>query len=160
MLAASMDGTTGDSGFSLRKKRLRASETVYRVVVRNLVLRFRIGIHGHERHTPQQVRINLELTVARPPSFKRYADVLDYERIMNGIRGLAERDHVFLVEALAEDILELCLADPRVTAARIGVEKLEPYPEADGVGVVLEHRRQKPLSRLRERKGPTRRVGR
>jgi 7,8-dihydroneopterin aldolase/epimerase/oxygenase len=137
-----MDGMAEDDRLTPRRKRSRSGEFVYRIVVRDLVLPFRIGILGHERHAPQKVRVNAELTVSPPAAFQHFAQVLDYETIIAGIRRLAERDHIFLVEALAEDIIELCFADARVIAARVGIEKVEAYPEAQGVGIVLERRRR------------------
>ena len=42
----------------------------------------------------------------------------------------------------AEDIAAICLADARVVHARIGAEKLAVEPNAAGVGIEIERRRQ------------------
>jgi dihydroneopterin aldolase len=45
---------------------------------------------------------------------------------------------------MAESIAGLCLADPRVRAARVRVEKLDVFPEAASVGVEIERVRKAP----------------
>jgi dihydroneopterin aldolase len=122
--------------------RSQGAETpLYRIFVRDLVLPCRVGIHRREKHGPQRVRINVELVAEHRPAQDDYRQVLNYEIIVDGIRALARGGHINLVETLAERIIDLCLADSRVASARVGVEKLDIYPEAESVGVVLERRR-------------------
>jgi dihydroneopterin aldolase len=127
----------------LRRRQAPAGAPVYRIFVRNLVLPFCIGIYEHEAHRAQRVRINVDLVVEPPAATDALEHVLNYETIVDGVRRLAERDHIALVEGLADEILQLCFADPRVISARIGVEKLDVYPEAESVGVVLRKRRER-----------------
>jgi 7,8-dihydroneopterin aldolase/epimerase/oxygenase len=127
----------------LRRRQAPAGAPVYRIFVRNLVLPFRIGIYEREAHAAQRVRINVDLVVEPPAATDALEHVLNYETIVDGVRRLAERDHIPLVEGLADEILQLCFADPRVISARIGVEKLDVYPEAESVGVVLRKRRER-----------------
>ena len=118
------------------------SASFYRIVVRGLVLPFRIGVYEHEKQHPQRVRVNAELVVEAPARTDALSQVLNYETIVEGIRALSQRGHIPLVEALAEQVLELCLGDRRVAAARVGVEKLDVCPEAESVGVVVTRRRR------------------
>ncbi|MGF1610024.1 MAG: dihydroneopterin aldolase, partial [Kiloniellales bacterium] len=114
-----------------------------RILVKDLVLDFRIGVHAHEQLAPQKVRLNLEVQV-RPrsgPLSDDIGDVLSYEDILNGIKELADGQHIHLVETLAERIAGICLADPRAVRARVRVEKLEIEPAAAGVGIEIERRR-------------------
>jgi dihydroneopterin aldolase len=127
----------------LRRRQAPAGAPVYRIFVRNLVLPFRIGIYEREAHAAQRVRINVDLVVEPPAATDALEHVLNYETIVDGVRRLAERGHIPLVEGLADEILQLCFADPRVISARIGVEKLDVYPEAESVGVVLRKRRER-----------------
>jgi 7,8-dihydroneopterin aldolase/epimerase/oxygenase len=62
--------------------------------------------------------------------------------LIAGIKAIAAAGHIHLVETVAERILEIGLADDRVAAARVTVEKLDVYPEAESVGIVLERRRR------------------
>ena len=113
----------------------------YRIVVRGLVLPFRIGVHEHEKEGPQRVRVSAELLVEAPARTDALSQVLNYETVIDGIRALARRGHIPLVEALADEILELCLRDRRVASARVSVDKLDVCPEAEGVGVIMTRRR-------------------
>ena len=115
---------------------------LYRVFVRDLVIAVSIGIHAHEKRQRTRVRINAELEVALPlPKHDDVAEALDYETIVTGVKGLAEEKHFNLVETLADRVAALCLSDRRVRLARVSVEKLDIYPEAESVGVTLERRR-------------------
>ncbi len=112
---------------------------VYRIFLRDLVVRLSIGVHDHEHRRPQQVRINVELTVSHPGRGFRdeITAVVSYEGLVDGIRSVAADGHIKLIETLAERIGDLCLADPRVVRAEVGVEKLEVFPDAASVGVVI-----------------------
>jgi 7,8-dihydroneopterin aldolase/epimerase/oxygenase len=114
----------------------------YRVFVRDLVLAVSIGIHAHEKRQRARIRVNAELDVQAPlPERDDFAEALDYESIVSGIKRLADAKHINLVETFADRVARLCLGDPRVSAVRVTVEKLDIYPEAQSVGVVIERRR-------------------
>lgn len=108
--------------------------------IRDLDLDFRIGVHPHEKGKAQRVRINVELAVADDgaPLNDDVSRVLSYEDIVNGIRRLTDGPHINLVETLAEQVADLCLADHRVRIVRVRVEKPDVFAEAAGVGVEIE----------------------
>ncbi|NYZ14492.1 dihydroneopterin aldolase [Azospirillum sp. RWY-5-1] len=112
----------------------------YDITLRDYVDHFRIGVWGSEKGRRQPVRINLCVTVPwpDPPATDELDDVLSYDYLIDGIRRLRDGEHVQLVETLARRILTLCFSDPRVTRARVQVEKLEVVPESAGMGVVVE----------------------
>jgi 7,8-dihydroneopterin aldolase/epimerase/oxygenase len=117
---------------------------LYRVFVRDLVLPCRIGIYEREKTTPQRVRINADLLVETVIGEDGRYHALDYETLVESMRRLTGEGHINLVETLAERVMALCLDDWRVRAARVAVEKLDVFPEAASVGVVLKRRRRKP----------------
>ena len=120
-----------------------AATQVYRILVRDLVLPCRIGVYDHEKQAPQRVRVNAQLLVERDVvDSDELRDVLNYETIVEGIRALTRGRHIELVESLAEQVMDVCLASPRALAARISVEKLDVFPDAESVGVVLRRRRR------------------
>ena len=123
---------------------LQPGDPVYRVFVRDLVLAVSIGIHAHEKRQRTRIRVNADLLIGtKLPERDDFAEALDYETIVAGIKALAEMRHINLVETFAGRVAALCLGDKRVRAARVTVEKLDIYPEAESVGVVVE-RRQSP----------------
>ena len=125
----------------LAPARLADAATLTRhVFVRDLLLHCSIGVHSHERHGPQRVRVNVDLAVRE--GARDIADdlgnVVCYEGIVAGIRRIAAAGHVNLVETFAERIADMCLADPRIQLARVRVEKLDVFPDAASVGVEIE----------------------
>ncbi|MBL6957594.1 MAG: dihydroneopterin aldolase [Rhodospirillales bacterium] len=110
------------------------------VFIRDLVLSCSIGVHRHEKDAVQRVRINLDLAV-REGDLEledKLGNVLCYEEIGDGVREIVGRDHVNLVETLAEEISSMCLEDSRVRSARVRVEKLDIMADATSVGVEIE----------------------
>ena len=115
----------------------------YIVVVRNLVLLCSIGVRRAERDRLQRVRISVELT-ATPEASHPHEErrrVINYEKIVTAIRQIARSGHIDLCEGFAERICTACFADPRVAQARVTVEKIDIYPDAEAVGAILERTR-------------------
>jgi dihydroneopterin aldolase len=117
-----------------------AAKGIRHLLVRDLVLGARIGVHAHEHRAPQRVRLNLELGVVESgqPLGDDLALVVDYEALIERIRRLVDSGHVKLVETLAEQVAALCLDDPRVQSARVRIEKLDVIADAAAVGVEIE----------------------
>ena len=112
-----------------------------RLLIRDLMLRARIGIHPHERE-PQRVRINVELEIlgnSRPVG-DDIANVISYEHLIARIKEMVGAGHINLVETLAARIAEICLDDPRALRVRVRVEKLDVEPDA-AVGIEIERAR-------------------
>ena len=86
-----------------------------RILIKDLVLPARIGVHMHEKGATQRVRINVELDVASRSEAldDDISQVVSYEHIVTGIKSLIAGGHINLVETLAERIAEICLADAR-----------------------------------------------
>ena len=117
-----------------------ARGAIRHVFVRNLVLPASIGIHSFEKTGAQRIRVNVDLAVRetdQPPA-DEIGQVVCYEEITEGIKAITGRGHVNLVETLAEDIVAMCLEDPRVRSARVRVEKLDILENAESVGVEIE----------------------
>ena len=113
------------------------------LLIRDLVVPCAIGVHEHERHGTQRVRINVRVQVMEDerPLEDRIANVVSYEAIVDGIRAIARSGHINLVETLADRIADLCLVNPRVGNVWVRVEKVDLYPDAAGVGVEVERSR-------------------
>jgi FolB domain-containing protein len=119
----------------------REQATTDRIFVRDFVMPVRVGAYAYEQEKPQNVRFNVDVTatrLGRPASDMR--DVLSYDLIMDAIRMVAAREHVALVEMLAERIAAVLLDHPRVMSVTVRVEKLEVGPGA--VGVEITRQRQ------------------
>ncbi|MCG7361193.1 dihydroneopterin aldolase [Roseomonas sp. ACRSG] len=122
-----------------------AAAGLRRVFIRRLEVRARLGIYPHEAE-PQRVLIDVEL-LARDDAAPHgvgaddFARVVDYEAVVLAARAAAAEGHVLLAETLAERIALAALADSRVQAARVTVEKPDIFPDVAGVGVTVERLR-------------------
>ena len=115
----------------------------YTVIVRGLVVMCRIGIRPEEQGRKQRVRVSVELTAPAGSEFPgdNRRRVINYEKAVAAIRVIAAGEHVDLCEGFAERLAAACFADPRVAQLRITVEKLDVFPDAEGVGAILERTR-------------------
>ncbi len=128
-----------------------AAETtppVYRIIIRDLVIPWRIGVRAHEEERRQRVRLNLDLLVReqQDPAADDYQEVICYEQIVERIRGMAESGHVKLAETVAHNVAMMCLEDPRSEDVTVRVEKLEAIHDAASVGVEIRRSRDDLLS--------------
>ncbi|MGH7554415.1 MAG: dihydroneopterin aldolase, partial [Longimicrobiales bacterium] len=71
----------------------------------------------------------------------RLSDVLDYSKVVDDLARLIQREHVNLVETLAERIAAQCLSDGRVERVRVRIEKPEVLPSCRSVGIEIERSR-------------------
>ncbi len=117
----------------------------YTVTVRGLVMMCSIGIRRREREHTQRVRVSVDLVAASPFPGEDRRRVINYEKIVAAIRDIARSGHIDLCEGFAQRICDACFADPRVARIRVWVEKLDAFPEADGVGAILERDRPAPM---------------
>ena len=121
----------------------RSAPDRYTVTVRGLVLMCSIGIRPEEQDILQRVRVSVELTAAEGMIFpgENRRRVINYEKIVTAIRTIADSGHIDLCEGFAERVADACFAAPRVAHVRIAVEKLDVFPDAEGVGAILERAR-------------------
>ena len=121
-----------------------AKRRIGHVFVRDLELNAHIGVYRHEKNAAQPLRINVDLTVQEGEGAvgDRLSNVVDYGKVVDGIRAIIGEGHVNLVETLAERIAAFALADARVLVARVRIEKLKVIPEARSVGVEIERARE------------------
>ena len=114
-----------------------------RVFIKDLLLRAIIGINDDERVKKQDVLVNIELDADCRPAAASDAieDAVNYREIAKRTIDLVETSRFFLVEKLAEEIANVCLADPRVMKVRVTVEKPTAVRFAKSVGVSIERGR-------------------
>lgn len=113
-----------------------------KVFVTGLRVQAEIGVYRHEigKRQPLSVDVELDVPAAGPD---RLADTVNYETILRSAQAIAAEGHIELVEAFADRLARACMADPRVTRARVRVEKplaLAPDAVAAGAEITLERR--------------------
>lgn len=111
-----------------------------KVFVTGLRVQAEIGVYRHEIGKRQPLSVDVELDVPAAGA-DRLADTVNYETILKAAQAIAAEGHIELVEAFAERLARACIADPRVSRARVRVEKplaLAPDAVAAGAEIVLE----------------------
>jgi 7,8-dihydroneopterin aldolase/epimerase/oxygenase len=120
----------------MSEPRLAASK----IFVTGVKVQAQIGVYRHEIGRVQPLIVDVELDVATGSS-DRLADTFNYEAILAAAQGVAAEGHIDLVETFAHRVARRCLADARVSRARVRIEKplaLAPDAVAAGVEIVLE----------------------
>lgn len=108
-----------------------------KVFVTGLTVQAEIGVYKHEIGRVQPLVVDVELDVPTAGA-ERLADTLNYETILEAAQAVAAEGHIALVETYAERLAQACLGDPRVSRARVRVEKpLALAPHAVGAGVEI-----------------------
>ncbi len=109
-----------------------------RLFLRDYEVWINIGVHDFEKRGEQRVLVNVDLYIPlalSTPKADKLDEVVDYDFIRRSIAERVSRGHIHLQETLADDIVKLMLAHPRVRAARVSTEKPDVYPDCDAVGV-------------------------
>ena len=108
--------------------------------IKDLVARGIIGINDWEREKPQEILINITVfsdTRAAAES-DNLADCVDYRALAKKAQHYAETAARFTVEALANDIADLCLEQKLVQKVIVCVEKPGAVRFSKSVGVEIE----------------------
>jgi dihydroneopterin aldolase len=110
---------------------------ITKVFVRGLKVEANIGVYRHEKGRKQPLVIDVELDVA-VNDWSRLSETVNYEVIAEKARKVAAEGHRGLVETFAHHLAEACFEEPRVTRARIRVEKPTALaPDAAAAGVEI-----------------------
>ena len=99
-----------------------------------------IGCYDWERDIRQTLVVDLELRAdfARASQTDALEDALDYAAISQRVITVCAESRFQLLEALAEHLASLLLAEFAITGLRMTVTKPGAVAEADGVGVVIQ----------------------
>lgn len=109
--------------------------------LRNFVTRAHIGVYDRERAGDQRLRFQLCVYLQPPFDWHdQLTDVLDYDRLRQGILDILAEGHVNLLETLAERIVDFCLGYPQVQSVHLQITKLEAHDDCE-VGYETRRRR-------------------
>ena len=116
-----------------------------KVIIKNLLVRGIIGIRDWERKRAQDILINITLftdthRAAQTDSIDHCAD---YSTISKKVQAHAESVGRFTVEALANDLADICLQENNVIKVIVRVEKPGAVRFAESVGVEIERSNEK-----------------
>jgi dihydroneopterin aldolase/2-amino-4-hydroxy-6-hydroxymethyldihydropteridine diphosphokinase len=112
--------------------------------IKDLLLRTIIGINAEERTKRQDVLINITLYANLKPAGRTDAieDAVNYRTITKRIITMVEASSFYLVERLAAETAAICMADLRVAAVQVRIEKPGALRYAQSVGVEIFRSRE------------------
>lgn len=113
------------------------------VFIENFTAQTVIGIDSSELHVAQPVRMNLAIGVPaiRACTTDRIEDTVNYAAVRNALLVLFASHRVRLLEALAETIAKLLIADFGAHWVRVSLAKPAKFDDVAAVGVQIERRR-------------------
>ena len=112
--------------------------------VKNLLLRTYIGFNPDELANKQDVVINVEIEADIPEEALQEDEpngIYDYKIVTKKIIELVQDNRFKLLEVLTKNILDLIMADRRVSRARVEVDKPHALRFAESVSFEMEARR-------------------
>jgi dihydroneopterin aldolase len=114
------------------------------IVMRDLRVEAKIGIHRREHHVLQTLSIDLEIGLPGEAVFAsdKVADTIDYEQVALRIRSLAASGHFRLIETFADRVAALLLDDFGAPWVKLSAAKMGILANAKFVGVTIERRKQ------------------
>ncbi len=107
--------------------------------IKNLLLRCIIGINDDERNNKQDVLINIRLftDTKKAAESDSIEDTPNYRTITKNVINMVEASTYQLVEAMVEEISNICLAEAGVNGCTVRVEKPGALRFAESVGVEI-----------------------
>ena len=111
--------------------------------ITDLTLRTIIGIFDWERTRKQKVVINVEITfnAAKAAKSDKVKDTVDYKKITKAIIKHVEASKYFLIEKMADQVLEIVMEDKKIKSAIVRIDKPGALRFARSVSVELEAKR-------------------
>lgn len=115
-----------------------------RILIKDLLVRGIIGVNDWEREAPQEILINIVLFTDLRKAGKSddLQDSVDYSSIAKKVLEHAATARRLTVEALANDLAQLCLDDPKVEKVRVRVEKPGAVRFSRSVGVEIKRAKE------------------
>lgn len=113
------------------------------ILIRNLRVQTKIGVHAWERERPQGVLINARILLDQPAEGinDRLENTLDYQRLAKRFREHLLQSDVMLLETLAEELTALALEEPYARSITLSIDKPNALTQADSVAVELTRHR-------------------
>jgi len=117
---------------------LHAKPDTTRLFFRRLSLMASVGVLPEELTRRQPLILDIDVEVPRAVAHSEndaIAEVFDYRAIHQRVLAIVDSRHFHLLETLADEILHQLGQDARVLAVRVAIHKIQPYPDADSVGI-------------------------
>ena len=98
-----------------------------------------IGERPDERTRTQRLRVDVALTIGgEAAETDELADTVDYVALTEKIREALVAAKCKMIERAAKVVCDLCLADAKVSAAKVRVTKSGAIPHLESAAVTIE----------------------
>lgn len=110
------------------------------IFLENLTIHPVIGVRPRERRRRQPIEIDVAIEADLPALGRSDTldSTIDYSGLHDRIVALAEGTKCGLLETLAYEVGQVCLADPRAISVEVTVRKPHALGHADSAGVILK----------------------
>ena len=113
------------------------------VLIEGLILPAFVGMFAHEYDAPQPIRFDVIVDITPLSSVDDHDtdNIVRYDHIVESIKGILAAGHIDLVETLAENVAEACLAYARAQQVCVTIAKPAAFAEAEAVGIRITRRK-------------------
>lgn len=117
-----------------------------RIRIRDLQARCILGIYDEERREKQDIVLNIVMyaDLRNACISDRIEDTVDYKTIKKGVLAFVETSECFLIEHLAEEVANRCLANPMVQRVDVAIDKPGALRFARSVAIEISRFRPQP----------------
>jgi dihydroneopterin aldolase len=113
------------------------------IFVKELEIPAQIGIYDHEKAGKQPLIFDVEVGVA-PPVDDTIGSTVDYDKIVEALQRVVDRDHHSLLETMAKNICQELFRELRVQSILIRIAKPMAIKRARSAGVIWSMQRPAP----------------
>jgi len=111
-----------------------------KILIKNLILKISVGIHGFEKKKKQRVKFNIDINTDPNliPDDNNLDSIINYETVIKNIEKITNKKHYPLLETLAEKIFLKFFENRKVKKVKLRIEKLDILKNTSSVGIEIE----------------------
>ena len=113
------------------------------IFVKELEIPARIGIYDHEKACKQPLIFDIEVKVL-PPVDDAIGSTVDYDKIVEALQRVVDRNHHSLLETMAKDICPELFRETRVQSIWVRIVKPMAIKQAQSAGAISSMQRPAP----------------
>ncbi len=114
-----------------------------KILIKDLILKISVGIHGFEKKKKQRVKFNIDINTDPNliPDDNNLDSIINYEDVIKNIEKITNKKHYPLLETLAEKIFFKLFESGKVKKVKLRIEKLDILKSTSSVGIEIEKSR-------------------
>ncbi len=111
-----------------------------KILIKDLILKISVGIHGFEKKKKQRVKFNIDINTDPNliPDDNNLDSIINYEDVIKNIEKITNKKHYPLLETLAEKIFLKLFENRKVKKVKLRIEKLDILKNTSSVGIEIE----------------------